>query len=64
MTSDTPAKRGRKPKQPTMATFKIGDFTASYEDGYYILRTGKSLMLRTNCEENFQEYCRLIEARL
>ena len=63
MTETNSKPRGRPRKTPANAptTWPVGNFTASIEDGWYILRGGKSLVLRTDCEENFMEYCRLIE---
>lgn len=59
-----PKKRGRPTKTPanSPASWPVGKFTASIEDGWYTLRAGPALVLRTDCEENFKEYCALIEA--
>lgn len=54
-------KRGRPPKKP-QANWKVGAFDASYEEGHYILRAGKSLMVRTKSEDEFKATCALIES--
>lgn len=52
----------RKPKSPP-ATWKVGKFTATYENGEYFLRSGNSLIMRTASEERFKEICELVEGR-
>lgn len=54
------ARRGRPPK-PKSATWQVGAFQASFVDGEYILRSGKSLLMRTKSEDQFKDYCALLE---
>ena len=63
MTETTTRKpRGRERKtKPQAATWRVGHMEATTEGDWFILRAGKSLILRTQSEAQFQEYCRLIE---
>lgn len=49
-----------RPKKQA-ATWTVGKFQASIEDGEYILRSGKSLLMRTKSEDQFKDYCALLE---
>lgn len=63
-TNRKPRSRERRTPANSPITWPVGDFSASIESGWYVLRAkDNSSILRTDCEENFMEYCRLIEQR-